>query len=147
VRRRIVIKALAAAPALWSTRAWAQPADRPRRIGVLVSAPAGDAEYVSNIDVFRQRLEELGWSEGRNLQLDVRWGGGGQAAVHRGAEELVGLAPDVIVAPGSAAARPALQATRKIPVIFMIVPDPVGAGFVESLSRPGGNATGFSSFS
>jgi putative tryptophan/tyrosine transport system substrate-binding protein len=91
-------------------------------------------------------LEELGWSEGRNLLIDIRWGGGGQAHVHRNAVELVGLAPDVIVAPGSAAAGPALQATRSIPVIFMIVPDPVGAGFVESLSRPGGNATGFASF-
>jgi ABC-type uncharacterized transport system substrate-binding protein len=120
----------------------------PGELGCSCQPPpaTGDAEYVSNIDVFRHRLEELGWSESRNLQLDIRWGGSGQADVHRNARELVGLAPDVIVAPGSAAAGPALQATRSIPVIFMIVPDPVGAGFVESLSRPGGNATGFASF-
>jgi putative ABC transport system substrate-binding protein len=111
-----------------------------------VSAPANDPEYVALLDAFRQRLEELGWSDGRNVRIDLRWGGGGQAHVHRNALELVGLAPDVIVAPGSAAAGPALQATRTVPVVFMIVPDPVGAGFVESLSRPGGNATGFASF-
>jgi len=146
MNRREVINGLAIAPAFWSVGAWAQRAERLRRIGVLVSAPTGDPEYVTNIDAFRQRLAELGWSESRNIQIDLRWGGGGQVDVHRSAGELVGLAPDVIVAPGSAAAGPALHATRSIPVVFTIVPDPVGAGFVESLSRPGGNATGFASF-
>jgi putative tryptophan/tyrosine transport system substrate-binding protein len=147
VRRREVVAGLIAGPALWSAAAWAQPApQRARRIGVLMSAPDNDPEYVANLNAFQQRLEELGWSRGRNVQIDLRWGGGGQAQVHRGAVELVGLAPDVLIAPGSAAAGPALQATRSIPVVFMIVPDPVGAGFVESLSRPGGNATGFASF-
>src|SRR4051794_10162068 len=121
MRRRDVMKALATAPAFWSVGASAQKAERLRRIGVLVSAPADDREYVTNLNVFRRRLEELGWSEGRNVQIDVRWGGG-QARVHRSAGELVGLAPDVIVAPGSASAGPALQATRSIPIIFMIVP-------------------------
>jgi putative tryptophan/tyrosine transport system substrate-binding protein len=125
----------------------AQPAEHfRRRIGVLVSAPEHDPEYAANLNAFRHRLEELGWSEDRNLRIDPRWGGRGQAHLLGNAVELVRLVPDVIVAPGSAAAGPALQATRSIPVVFMIVPDPVGAGFVESLSRPGGNATGFASF-
>jgi putative tryptophan/tyrosine transport system substrate-binding protein len=143
MRRREVVALIAAG---WSAPMRAQTPERVRHIGVLVSALANDAEYPTLLNAFRQRLEELGWSEGRNLLIDIRWSGGGQAHVHRNAVELVGLAPDVIVAPGSAAAGPALQATRSIPVIFMIVPDPVGAGFVESLSRPGGNATGFASF-
>ena len=113
MRRREVVAGLIAGPALWSAAAWAQPApQRARRIGVLMSAPDNDPEYVANLNAFQQRLEELGWSRGRNVQIDLRWGGGGQAQVHRGAVELVGLAPDVLIAPGSAAAGPALQATR-----------------------------------
>ena len=137
---------LVTAPAVWGVHAFAQPAERVRRIGILVSAPTDEPEYIGLLKAFRERLEELGWTEGRNLRVELRWGGGGQAHVQTGAAELVGLGPDVIIAPGSAAAGPALQATRSIPVVFMIVPDPVGAGFVESLSRPGGNATGFVSF-
>jgi putative ABC transport system substrate-binding protein len=117
-----------------------------RRIGLLLTAPPDDSEYPTLVDAFLQRLRELGWSEGRNLRVDIRWGGAGPEAVHKHAAELVALAPDVIVAPGSSTAGPALQATRSIPVVFTIVPDPVGAGFVESLARPGGNATGFASF-
>jgi putative ABC transport system substrate-binding protein len=146
MKRREVVKGLVAAPAVWSTGAWAQPTERVRRIGVLVSARAGDAEYVALLRAFRQRLEGLGWSEGRNLRIDLRWGGEGPDDVRKGAAELVGLRPELIVAPGSAAAGPALQATRTIPIVFTIVPDPIGAGFVENLSRPGGNATGFASF-
>jgi len=147
MRRREVIAGIAIVPAALTARVTAQPADRfRRRIGVLVSAPADDPEYVANLTAFRHRLEELGWSEDRNLRTDLRWGGQGPAHVHGNAVELAGLVPDVIVAPGSTAAGAALQATRSIPIVFMIVPDPVGAGFVESLSRPGGNATGFASF-
>jgi putative tryptophan/tyrosine transport system substrate-binding protein len=146
MKRREVVKGLVAAPAVWSTGAWAQPTERVRRIGVLVSARPGDAEYLALLRAFRQRMEELGWSEGRNLRIDLRWGGEGPDDVRKGAAELVGLRPEVIVAPGSAAAGPALQATRTIPIVFTIVPDPVGAGFVENLSKPGGNATGFASF-
>jgi putative ABC transport system substrate-binding protein len=146
VRRREVMAGLVTAPAVWGVHAFAQPAERVRRIGILVSAPTDEPEYIGLLKAFRERLEELGWTEGRNLRVELRWGGGGQAHVQTGAAELVGLGPDVIIAPGSAAAGPALQATRSIPVVFMIVPDPVGAGFVESLSRPGGNATGFVSF-
>src|SRR5215211_3308529 len=146
MKRREVVKGLVAAPAVWSTGAWAQPTERVRRVGVLVSVRPQDAEYLALLRAFRQRMEELGWSEGRNLRIDLRWGGEGPDDVRRGAAELVGLRPELIVAPGSAAAGPALQATRTIPIVFTIVPDPVGAGFVESLSRPGGNATGFASF-
>ena len=113
------------------------------RSGLGITPSAGSGVL---IDAFRQRLEELGWIEDRNLHLDLRWGGGGPEGVHKNAVELVRLSPDVIVAPGSAAAGPALKATRSVPVVFTIVPDPVGAGFVESLSKPGGNATGFASF-
>jgi len=146
MKRREVVKGLVTAPAVWSTGAWAQPTERVRRVGVLVSARPGDAEYLALLGAFRQRMEELGWSEGRNLRIDLRWGGEGPDDVRKGAAELVGLRPELIVAPGSAAAGPALQATRTIPIVFTIVPDPVGAGFVENLSKPGGNATGFASF-
>src|SRR5215207_7809916 len=146
MRRRDVMAGFVTAPAVWGVHAFAQPAERVRRIGILVSAPTDEPEYIGLLKAFRERLAELGWTEGRNLRVELRWGGGGQAHVQTGAAELVGLGPDVIIAPGSAAAGPALQATRSIPVVFTIVPDPVGAGFVESLSRPGGNATGFVSF-
>src|SRR5215207_8103875 len=146
MRRRDVMAGLVTAPAVWGVHAFTQPAERVRRIGILVSAPTDEPEYIGLLKAFRERLAELGWTEGRNLRVELRWGGGGQAHVQTGAAELVGLGPDVIIAPGSAAAGAALQATRSIPIVFMIVPDPVGAGFVESLSRPGGNATGFASF-
>src|SRR5215204_1601184 len=145
MKRREVVKGLVTAPAVWSMSAWAQPTERVRRVGVLVSARPEDAEYLALLRAFRQRMEELGWSEGRNLRIDLRWGGEGPDDVRKGAAELVGLRPDLIVAPGSAAAGPALQATRTIPIVFTIVPDPIGAGFVENLSKPGGNATGFAS--
>jgi putative ABC transport system substrate-binding protein len=146
MRRRAVIKGLVTAPAFWSGRAWAQQSERPRRIGVLVSARPEDPEYLTLLGALRRRLEELGWTEGRNLRIDLRWGGEGPDDVRKGAADLVSLEPDLIIAPGSAAAGPAIQATRVIPIVFTIVPDPVGAGFVDTLSKPGGNATGFASF-
>lgn len=93
-----------------------------------------------------QGLQQLGWVDGRNLRVEIRWGGGDVDAIAKKAVELVALAPDVIMAAGSAAAGPLIRATRSIPIVFTIVPDPVGAGFVDSLARPGGNATGFASF-
>src|SRR5262245_11230343 len=95
---------------------------------------------------FRRELQQLGWAEGRNIRLDVRNAGGGAEMNRRYAAELVALEPDAIMASGASAAGPLLQATRSIPVVFTIVPHPVGAGFVDSLARPGGNATGFTSF-
>ena len=100
----------------------------------------------ARIAAFLQGLQQLGWTEGRNVRIDIRWAAGNAADIREYAAELVALAPDVILATGSAALAPLLQATRTVPVVFVIVPDPVGAGFVERLSRPGGNATGFMMF-
>ena len=146
MRRREFIALLGGAAAAWPLIARAQQGERVRRIGVLLSAATDDPEYPTLLSAFLQRLQELGWSDGRNVKIDVRWGGGNAETVRRHAAELVALAPDVIVAPGGASTGPVLQATQSIPVVFTIVPDPVGAGFVESLARPGRNATGFTSF-
>jgi putative tryptophan/tyrosine transport system substrate-binding protein len=146
MRRREAIALLGGA-SLWSLTSYAQQqGDRMRRVGVLVTAPATDAEYPSLLSAFRQRLHELGWSEGRSVSIDLRQGGVTPEGVYKHALELIALSPHVILAAGSSATGPLLQATRTLPVVFTIVPDPVGAGFVESLSRPGGNATGFVSF-
>ena len=117
-----------------------------RRIGVLMPYAAGEAAAQARLGAFLQALQQLGWADGRNVHVDIRWAGGNEDDVRRQAAELVASAPDVILANGSATAGPLLQATRIIPVVFVIVPDPVGAGYVESLARPGGNATGFSMF-
>jgi putative tryptophan/tyrosine transport system substrate-binding protein len=117
-----------------------------RRIGVLLSAPETDTEYPALLRAFVERLQQFGWAEGRTLQMDVRWGGGQIDRIRQKALELVALRPDVIVAPGAASAGPLVEATRSIPIVFMIVPDPVGAGFVRNLARPGSNVTGFASF-
>jgi putative tryptophan/tyrosine transport system substrate-binding protein len=124
----------------------AQQPDRVRRIGVLMPSAADDPEYQARMTAFLQRLAQLGWLDGRNVRIDTRWAGGDADRIRRMAVELVALAPDVILAPGSAATGPLLQATRTIPIVFATIPDPVGAGFVESLARPGGNATGFIAF-
>jgi putative ABC transport system substrate-binding protein len=124
----------------------AQQAERIRRVGLLLPASADDPEYPTLVDAFVAGLQQSGWKEGRNLQLDIRWSGGNVDVISKDAVELVALAPDVILAAGSTAAGPLIRATRTIPIVFTIVPDPVGAGFVESLARPGGNATGFASF-
>jgi putative tryptophan/tyrosine transport system substrate-binding protein len=145
MKRREFIAGVAAAVAM-PLDARAQQSDGVRRVGVLVTALMSDSEYPALIDALRQRLQELGWSDGRNLKLEIRWGGAGPEGVRKNALELVALAPDVIVSAGSSATGPALQATRTVPVVFTIVPDPVGAGFVDSLAQPGGNATGFTSF-
>ena len=144
MRRREVIALLGAVALPAAARA--QQGERVRRVGVLVTAPANDTEYPTLLEAFRERLDELGWSEGRNLTIEIRRGGAGPEGVRKTAHELVALAPDVIMSAGSSATGALLQVTRSVPVVFTIVPDPVGAGFVESLARPGGNATGFASF-
>jgi putative tryptophan/tyrosine transport system substrate-binding protein len=146
MRRRELVALLAGTLASWPLAARAQQGGRVRRVGVLVAAPAGDSEYPTLFKAFVQGLQDLGWIDGRNLKVDVRWTGAGAEAVHKDAAELVALAPDVILAAGSASTGPLLQVTKTIPVVFTVVPDPVAAGFVESLARPGGNATGFASF-
>jgi putative ABC transport system substrate-binding protein len=114
-----------------------------RRIGGLMPIAADDAEQRARFSAFRQGLQQLGWTEGRNLRIDVRWGASNTNDARRYAEELITLAPNVILAGGSAATGALLQATGAVPIVFTAVIDPVGAGFVESLARPGGNATGF----
>jgi putative ABC transport system substrate-binding protein len=115
-----------------------------RRIGVLVGQAEGDPEATAHLAAFSRRLQELGWTEGRNVQIDYRWGAGDPDRVRGYAAELVALAPDVILAYGGTAVRPLQQATRTVPIVFVNASDPVGAGFVASLARPGGNTTGFS---
>ena len=122
----------------------AQQGERMRRIGVITSLASDDPEYQARNAAFLQALRELGWTVGRNLQIDdYRWGSGDADLSRRNAAELAALAPDVILATGSPTLAPLLQATRSVPIVFVQIADPVGAGFVESLARPGGNATGF----
>src|SRR5262249_15126399 len=123
-----------------------QQVDRMRRIGVLIGLTASDPQGQAALAVVRQALQELGWVDGRNVRIDYRWGGGSADEARKYAAELVALAPDVMMAAGGASVGPLLQASKTIPVVFSNVPDPVGSGFVESLSRPGGNATGFLQF-
>jgi putative ABC transport system substrate-binding protein len=117
-----------------------------RRIGVLMGLAANDPQGQATLAALLQALQQLGWIDGRNVRIDYRWGGGTADDLRKYAAELVSLAPDVMVATGGASVGPLLQATRTVPVVFANVPDPVGSGFVESLSRPGGNATGFLQF-
>jgi ABC-type uncharacterized transport system substrate-binding protein len=128
------------------SRRGAQQGEPLRRIGVLMSTAADDPEGQARIAAFQQGLQQFNWTIGRNVRIDSRWPAGDSERFHSYATELVALSPDVILATGSAAAEPLLRATRTIPVVFVVVPDPVGAGFVNSLARPGGNATGFIQF-
>jgi len=141
LRRRAFITLLGGAAA-WPLAARAQQGERPRRIGVLMYWTADDAEGQARLSAFVQALNQLGWGDGRNLRIDIRWATA--ADIRRHAAELVALAPDVLVAgTGTATTAPLLEATRTVPIVFVVVIDPVGAGFVASLARPGGNATGF----
>jgi putative ABC transport system substrate-binding protein len=140
-RRREFITLLGGVAA-WPLAARAQQAERMRRIGVLMNWSADDAEGQARLAAFTQGLKQLGWSEGRNLGIDTRWATADD--IRRHAAEFVALAPDVLVAAGgTATVAPLIQATRTVPIVFVTVIDPVGAGFVASLARPGGNATGF----
>jgi putative tryptophan/tyrosine transport system substrate-binding protein len=150
LRRREFISLLGGttvAPAtLWPLAASAQQAEHMRRVGVLMSTAKDDPEGQARIAAFAQALQQLGWTDGRNVRVDIRWTLGNADDARKYAAELVALAPDVILASGGAAVGPLLQATHTLPIVFAIVPDPVGSGFVESLARPGGNATGFVQF-
>jgi len=145
MRRRKFITLLGGAAA-WALAARAQQADRMRRIGVLLPAPAGDPDYPPWLGAFVQTLQELGWIDGRNVRIDIRWATVNPAEIRKQAAELAALAPDVIVEPGTSTVRPLLQATRTVPIVFPIIADPVSGGLVDSLARPGGNATGFMLF-
>jgi putative tryptophan/tyrosine transport system substrate-binding protein len=146
MNRRDFVTLLGGASVAWPTGAYAQLGTRMRRIGVMMLLAEDDPQQKAWTEAFLQGLQEAGWTDRRNIQIDYRWGAGDAARARRYAAELVALAPDVILAPGSAGLGPMLQATRDIPIVFVHVPDPVGAGFVDSLARPGGNATGFDLF-
>ena len=144
MHRRALITLLAGAAA-WPLAAHTQQPDRIRRIGAFAGIEE-DAEGQARFAAFLQGLRQLGWTDGHNVRIDYRWGGGNADNIRKQAAELAALAPDVVLAAGAAVVGPLLQATRTVPVVFVIVPDPVGAGFVDSLARPGGNATGFITF-
>ena len=146
MRRRDFITLIGTSVAVWPLTTYAQQLERKRRIGVLLPASANDSEYPTLVNAFVEGLQQLGWTDSRNIRIDIRWAGGSADTNRRFADELVALAPDVILAAGNASAGPMLQATRTIPIVFTIVPDPVGAGLVDSLGRPSSNATGFTSF-
>ena len=142
MRRREFITLLGGAAA-WPLAAKAQQSEQVRRVGWLIGQAADDADGKARLAAFVQGLQQLGWTDGRNVRIDTRWGGGDADRMRRYAAELVALAPDVILAGGTAAVGILLQATRTVPIVFASVADPVGAGYVDSVARPGGNATGF----
>jgi putative ABC transport system substrate-binding protein len=144
MRRREFITLIGGA-AVWPLTARAQQGERMRRIGVLTGT--GDDEYSqARLAVFLQALQQLGWTDGHNVQVEKRWGRGDADRIRKYAAELVALAPDVIFATGGPSVEQVLKVTRVVPIVFAITPDPVGSGLVQSLSRPGGNATGFVQF-
>jgi putative ABC transport system substrate-binding protein len=146
MRRREFITLLGGAVAAWPLVARAQQPRRMRRIGVLTPFPADDAEGHARLTAFTQALQQLGWTVGQNVRIDYRWGPGNPATMRKHATELVALEPDLILALTTAAVGPLLEASRTVPIVFVTVADPVGAGFVETLARPGGNATGFTPY-
>ena len=147
MKRREFITLLGGAAASWPRAAGAQQPGGMRRIGVLMASAADEPVSQARIAAFLQGLSQLGWTDDRNVRIDTRWATTNADDLRRHAAELVELAPDVLVAAtGTATAAPLLQATRTLPIVFVIVIDPVGAGFVTSLVRPGGNATGFLMF-
>jgi putative ABC transport system substrate-binding protein len=146
IRRREFVTLLGGAAAAWPFGAGAQQGEPMRRIGVLMGTTADDAESKAHLGAFLQHLQSLGWIEGRNLRIDIRWSRGNIDDIRKYAAELVALAPDAILA-GTGATVPALQqATRTVPIVFAQTIDPVGGGFIKSLARPGGNTTGFTQF-
>src|SRR5215471_13553880 len=146
MRRRDFITLVGGAAA-WPLATRAQQGERMRRVGVLVAATTDDPEYETRMAAFRQGLALLGWTDGRNVRIDTRWATTEAEQVRKQALELVALVPDVILAAsGTTTVAPLLQATRTVPIVFVVVIDPVGAGFVANLARPGGNATGFLMF-
>jgi putative ABC transport system substrate-binding protein len=146
IARRKFITGLGGTAVAWPLNARAQQPDRMRRVGVLRGTPASDPDAQAQHAAFLQGLQQLGWTDGRNVRIDARWAAGNAADARKYAAELVALAPDVILAGGSSMVEPLLQATRTVPIVFTIVADPLGSGVVDSLSRPGGNATGFMLF-
>ena len=143
MKRRDFLYAVGSAALGWPLVSRAQQAEPMRRIGVLMPYAANDAQAQAHNAAFLKELQQLGWTVGRNIQIDYRWSAGSADETRKNVAELIALAPDVIFTAASAGMGPLLQATHNVPIVFVIVTDPVGAGYVESLARPGGNATGF----
>jgi len=143
MRRRDFIRAIGSSAVAWPLELRAQQPERMRRIGVLINLTADDPEGHARITAFAQGLQEAGWTTARNVRIDYRWGGGGADVMAKYAAELVALAPDVILAATSTSVAALQRITRTIPIVFVQVIDPVSAGFVDNLARPGSNATGF----
>jgi putative ABC transport system substrate-binding protein len=143
MKRRDFITLIGGAAAAWPLAVRAQQADRMRRIGALMAYPESDAEGPIRIAAFREELQKLGWTEGRNVRSDIRWGALDPQSRQRLAQELAALQPDLILSQDTPTTAALLQQTRTIPIIFAVVADPVGSGFVASLAKPGGNVTGF----
>jgi putative ABC transport system substrate-binding protein len=146
MRRREFITLLGGAGAVWPLAVHAQQGERVRRIGVLMNLAAEDPEAQRRVTAFVQGLQQLGWTDGRNVRIEIRWGASDAERNRRYAAELVELAPDVILASGTPILIALQRESRSIPIVFASIADPVGAGFAERLSRPGGNATGFTLF-
>jgi putative ABC transport system substrate-binding protein len=146
MRRREFITLLGGSLLVWSGATVAQQPQKNRRIGVISATNAGNLDVEANIEAFHRQLRKMGWIDGHNVKIEKRWGGGDPEGTRKAAKELAALEPDVILVSGTAALGPMLNATRTVPIVFTNVADPVGAGFVESLGRPGGNVTGFMQF-
>ena len=146
MQRRQFISLLGGAAVAWPLAARAQQPERIKRIGVLMNPAADASESQADIAVFVQELQRLGWVDGGNARIDVRWGNGNPDIIGKHAAELAALSPDIIFATGGAPVASLIQATRTVPIVFALAPDPVGSGYVTTLSRPGGNATGFMMF-
>ena len=146
MQRREFITLLGSAAATWPFAARAQQPERMRRVGMLTGIAGEDAQTKVRIDAFLRELQKFGWTEGRNLRIDLRAGAGNVVTTRKYAAELVALGPDVILASGSTPVALLLEVTHTVPIVFTIVVDPMGAGFIEKFSRPGGNATGFMMF-
>jgi putative ABC transport system substrate-binding protein len=145
MRRREFIRVLGGA-VVWPSAARAQQAGRTRVIGVFLTVAKDEPDYLRWISAFQQALQELGWVDGRNLRIDIRWATTNPGEIRKQAAELVALAPDAILAPGTSAVAPLMQTTQTVPIVFPIIADPVSGGFVDSLARPARNATGFMLF-
>jgi putative ABC transport system substrate-binding protein len=143
MRRREFIKIIAGSGVAWPLAAHAQQGERVRRIAVLIARAAADTETMEEVGAFAQALAELGWTIGRNVGIEYRYAGGDRTTIHKYAMELAALTPDVILASGTPSVAALQQSSRSLPIVFTIVSDPVGAGFVDSLAKPGGNITGF----
>jgi putative ABC transport system substrate-binding protein len=146
MKRRAFITLLGGSAVAWPLMASAQEREQMRRIGMLMPLPVDDPQSQRRATAFFKGLQKLGWTEGRNVRIDSRWGAFDADSGRKYASEMVALAPDVIVAAGASVMGPLQEATRSIPIVFLQVTDPVGAGYVASLARPGGNATGFTMF-